>query len=221
MTSPRIELSQVRRHRSGYQREHGETILWYELDGKLSVYNEVFNARHKVYREPVAVPVLWVIYNEDVQESTPEGGRHVPSLQFAVSMWEFRRLGISDPYDYERHLNDMVVYYGEYFSVGEYTPQGRLWRDDVILGINAIRIFPEEELVDSEIPDAAYVAESTRPSRGVNVDNTETYLYYPPPAEQAVATGTISGSFSWGNPSAITQGYGAGLYGDGPYGGEP
>ena len=219
MANPRVELSQVRRHLQWYQREHGETVLWYELDGKASVYDETFNARNKVYKEPVAVPALWVIYNEDVQESTPEGGRHVPSLQLAVSMWEFRRLGISDPYDYERHLNDMVVYYGEYFSVGEYTPQGRLWRDDVILGINCICIFPEEELVGSEIPNADEVAESARPSRGVNTDDTSTYLYYPPPAEQAVATGTISGSYRWVATGAMTAGYGAGLYGVGPYGG--
>ena len=81
-------------------------------------------------------------------------------------MWQFRRVGISDPYDFERHLNDLVVYYGEYFSIGEYSPQGRLWRDDVIVGVNAIRVYPEEELVGSEMPDAEYVAESARPSRG-------------------------------------------------------
>lgn len=218
MANPRTELSQIRRQLAWYQREHGETVVWYELDAKTSVYDETFNVRNKVYRPPVVVPALWVIYTEDVQESTAEGGRHVPTLQFAVSMWEFRRLGISDPYDFERHLNDLVVYYGEYFSIGEYSPQGRLWRDDVILGINAIRVYPEEEMVGSEVPDAEFVAESTRPSRGVNTDSTETYLYAPPPAPQAVATGTISGTFSWDNSTA-PLGYGAGLYGGGTYGG--
>lgn len=197
MANPRVELSQVRRHLAWYQQQHGEIVLWYELDAEQSRYDDTFNVRNKVYSEPVAVPALWVIYGEDVQESGPEGGRHVPTLQFAVSMWQFRRLGISDPYDFERHLNDLVVYYGEYFSIGEYAPQGRLWRDDVILAVNAIRVYPEEELTGSEIPDAEYVAESTRPSRGVNISNEVGYLRYPPPAPQAVSTGTISGSFGW------------------------
>jgi hypothetical protein len=198
MASPRVELTQIRRHLGWYQQQHGEVVLWYELDGKASVYDDVFNARHKVYRDPVAVPTLWVIYTEDTQESSPEGIRHTPSLQFALSMWEFRRVGISDPYDFERHLNDLIVYYGEYFSIGEFSPQGRLWRDDVIIGVNAIKVFPEEELVDSEIPDSDTVAEAKRPSLGVNEDNVGTWLYYPPPAEQALATGTVTGgSYSW------------------------
>ena len=219
MASPRTELSHVRRQLGWYQQQHGEVVLWYELDGQASQYNDVFNVRNKVYREPIAVPALWVIYGEDTQESGPEGSRHVPTLQFAVAMWVFRRLGISDPYDYERHLNDLVVYYGEYFSIGEYSPQGRLWRDDVILAVNAIRVYPEEELVASEIPDSEYVAESARPSRGLNTTDAQTFLHYPPPAPQAVATGSIQGSFGWSTTGAVIQGYGSGAYGDGPYGG--
>lgn len=221
MANPRVELSHVRRQLKWYQRQHGETVLWYELDGKASVYDEVFNVRNKVYRDPVAVPALWVIYNEDTQESMAEGSRHVPALQLAVSMWEFRRLGISDPYDFERHLNDLVVYYGEYFSVGEYSPQGRLWRDDVVIAVNCLRVYPEEELVGSEIPDADIVAESDRPSRGINITEPQTFLYYEPPAPQAIATGSISGSFGWAAQGAVTGGFGAGLYGEGPYGGSP
>ncbi len=197
MASPRNELSHVRRQLNWYQREHGEVVMWFELDGKQSSYDDTFNVRNKVYKPGVAVPTLWVIYTEDTQESNPEGSRHNPSLQFAVSMWEFRRVGISDPYDFERHLNDLVVYYGEYFSVGEFSPQGRLWRDDVILAVNTTKVYPEEELVGSEIPDADYVAESTRPSLGINASEPQTYVLYPPPAPQAVTTGTISGGYSW------------------------
>lgn len=217
MANPRIELSHIRRQLGWYQHEHGETVLWYELDGKASRYDDTFNVRNKVYRPPVAVPVLWVIYNEDTQETTPEGSRHVPGLQFAVSMWQFRRLGISDPYDFERHLNDICVYYGEYFSIGEYSPQGRLWRDDVVLAVNAIRVFPEEELIASEVPDKEFVPESVRPSRGINITAPQAYLRYPPPAPQAVANGTISGYFAWSAPG--DHGYGSGPYGSGPYGG--
>jgi hypothetical protein len=197
MADPRTELAAVNRHLGWWQHTHGEIVLWYELSGKESRYDDVFNVRNKVYNEPIAVPVLWVISTEDVQETSPEGRRNVTTLQMAVAMWQFKRVGISDPYDFERHLNDLCVYQGEYFSIGEYSLLGRLWRDDVILGINAIHVYPEEELVGSEVPDSAFVAEAARPSRGVNVTAQPTYLHYPPPAPQAVATGTITGSYGW------------------------
>jgi len=220
MADPRVELAAVNRHLGWWQHTHGEVVLWYELDGKQSVYNAVFNVRNKVYKEPVAVPVLWVISTEDTQENTPEGSRLVTTLQLTVTMNQMRRTGVSDPYDYERHLNDLVVYSGEYYSVGEYSLLGRLWRDDVIIAINAIHVYPEEELVGSEVPDAARVAESTRPSLGINDSEPQTWLNYPPPALQAVATGTISGGYSW-SLSGVPLGYGAGTYGAGPYGGTP
>src|SRR5262245_42812689 len=115
MVSPRTELAQINKHLGWWQREHGEVVLWYELDGKLSIYDDTFNVRNKVWREPVAVPVLWVISTEDTQENSPEGRRNVGTLQFNVAFWEFRRVGISDPYDWERHQNDMVVYGGDYY----------------------------------------------------------------------------------------------------------
>ena len=197
MADPRIELAHIHRHLDWYQDEHGEVVLWYELDGKLSAYNDVFNVRGKVYREPVAVPVLWVTAVEDAQQAVAEGRRNVGTLQVAISLFTFRRTGVSDPYDYERHLNDLLVYQGEYYSVGEYSLLGRLWRDDVILAVNAVRVYPEEELTGSEIPDSEYVAEAYRPPLGGNTTTQQTFVHYPLPAPQAVCSGTISGGYSW------------------------
>lgn len=197
MADPRIELAHVQRHLVSYQGDHGEVVMWYELDGKLSAHHDVFNTRGKVYRPPIAVPVLWVTPMEATQEASAEGRRNVGTLQLAISLFTFRRTGVSDPYDYERHLNDLVVYQGEYYSVGEYSLLGRLWRDDVILAVNGIRVYPEEELTGSEIPDSEYVAEAYRPSLGVNTTNQQTYVRYPLPAPQAVCSGTIAGGYSW------------------------
>jgi hypothetical protein len=195
MADTRTELAHIQRQLDWWQDEHGEVVAWYEFDSKASHYHDVFNVQGKVFRPPIIVPVLWVTPIEDVQETVAEGRRNVGTLQLAISMWSFRRTGVSDPYDYERHQNDLLVYQGEYYSVGEYTLLGRLWREDVILAVNGIRVYPEEELTGSEIPDAEFVAEASRPDLG-NTDD-QTFLHYPPPAPQAVATGTISGGFSW------------------------
>lgn len=195
-TDVRTELAHVQRQLNWWQGEHGEAVVWYEFDGT-SRYDNTFNVRGKVYREPIVVPVLWVTATEDMQVSAPEGRRNVGTLQVAISVSTFRRIGISDPSDYERHQNDLLVYQGEYYSVGEFSLLGRLARSDVILAVNAIRVYPEEELIGSEIPDAEYIAESKRPYLGDSVTGNQTYVHYPPPAPQAVTTGTITGSYNW------------------------
>jgi len=54
--------------------------------------------------------------------------------------------GLSDPAEYNKHLNDVVEYDGRFYKVREYNARGRL-PDEVLLKVVAYEI-----LVDQEMP---------------------------------------------------------------------
>lgn len=137
-----------------YQEQFGEGVLWYEYDGQGTNYGDnVFNEGGRTYKEPIGITALWATITEDDEHNSHEGRRVTPTLRMAFSMQSLRRSGMSDPGDAVRHLNDLVLYGREFFAVGAYEIHGRLNRQDVIVGVNAIKRFPDEDMVFDTIPD--------------------------------------------------------------------
>jgi hypothetical protein len=82
---------------------------------------------------------------EDQKRSIPEGRQPVQLTNFVASIEDFRNAGVTNPYEYKNHLNDMFLYDGRYFSVVSYRVRGRA-RDDVILVVEGIEVYINQEM---------------------------------------------------------------------------
>ena len=110
------------------------------------VYDEgVIGTGGRKYREGITLPVLMVSETEDQKRAIPEGRQPVELTNLAISIEDMRTAGVSEPFEYRRHLNDMFLYDGRYFSVQSYRVRGRL-KDDVIAVVEGIEIYINQEL---------------------------------------------------------------------------
>lgn len=152
----RRELGLIRKHYRQYQREYGESVVWYEFDrlgsnvNNDSVYDDVYDegvggVGGRRYLEGVTIPVLMVTEQEDQKRAIPEGRQPVELTNLIISVEDMRSAGVSDPFEYKHHLNDIFLYDGRYFSVVTYRVRGRL-RDDVVLVVEGIEIYINQEM---------------------------------------------------------------------------
>lgn len=153
---PRRELNQIRRHYREYTRNYGESVVWFEYIPSASpasagsqyddVYDEgIGGSGGRKYKTGVAVPVLMITETEDQKRAIPEGRQPVELTNFVASIEDFRNAGIEDPFEYQRHLNDMFLYDGRYFSIATYRVRGRL-RDDILVVVEGIEVYINQEM---------------------------------------------------------------------------
>lgn len=172
-----VDLARERRmiQRRGYDwytHNLGETVLWFEYDAVQSDYHPVYDEdsveASRVWRPGILVPVLWANKTEGDRRPTPEGRQVTPSLRLAVPVDQLRSVGLSSPMDAARHLNDVVVYARTQWLVESYQLRGRL-RDSVVVGVNCVKIFPEDEM-NLGVPPAYIGLASTQRPRGFPSD---------------------------------------------------
>ena len=152
----RRELSHIRKHYRKYHEDAGESVVWFEFTplgtntSTQSVYDDVYDegvpgTGGRKYGTGVVVPVLMITEAEDQKRAIPEGRQPVQLTNFVASIEDFRSAGVSNPYEYKTHLNDMFLYDGRYFSVVSYRVRGRA-RDDVIIVVEGIEVYVNQEM---------------------------------------------------------------------------
>jgi hypothetical protein len=170
----RRELAHIRKHYRQYHRSYGENVVWFEFlplgsnTATQSVYDDVYDegvpgTGGKQYKKGVVLPVLMITEAEDQKRAIPEGRQPVQLSSFVASVEDFRHAGVSDPYEYKNHLNDMFLYDGRYFSVVSYRVRGRA-SDDVLLVIEGIEIYVNQEMPFDTGPQAYGVQNLPWPS---------------------------------------------------------
>jgi hypothetical protein len=169
--SMKRELRHINRELDRYQRRNGEGVLWYEYHAEDFTPTDYLNEGTKRYLPPIAMPVLWIIETEDTESAQAEGRRLTPTIRFAVSMETLMKSGLSDPHYSERHLNDLVLYQRTLYGIGTYEVKGRMAREDVIVGVNAIKVFPDEDMVFDQPPPGLTPGQTRRPQPVID-DNT-------------------------------------------------
>ena len=149
----RRELAHIRKNYRQYHRQVGETIAWFSFipfSPTGSEYDDVYDegpsgADGKKYKDKVTVPILMVTETEDTKRAIPEGRQPVELTNFVASIEDFRNAGVTDPFEYQKHLNDMFLYDGRYFSIATYRVRGRL-RDDVMVVVEGIEVYINQEM---------------------------------------------------------------------------
>lgn len=160
----RRELSAIRKHYRQYSSSYGETVVWFEFaplgtnTSTTSVYDDIYDegvpgTGGRKYANGVTVPVLMITEAEDQKRAIPEGRQPVELTNFVASIQDFRDAGITAPYEYKNHLNDMYLYDGRYFSVISYRVRGR-GHDDMLVVVEGIEVYVNQEMPFDSGPQA-------------------------------------------------------------------
>lgn len=160
----RIEANHIRKHYRQYQAYAGETIVWFEHlpNGQSASSNSVLDDVYdegvagvggKSFKPGVVVPVLMITESEDTKRAIPEGRQPVEIVNLVASIQDFRDAGVSNPYEYRPHLNDMFLYDGRYMSVMSYRIRGRL-RDDILVVVEGLEVYINQEMPFDPGPEA-------------------------------------------------------------------
>lgn len=152
------EVSEIRKHYRRYHQDVGEAVIWYEFvpfagaASAGSTYDDVYDTGEagtggRRWAPGVVVPVLLITESEDAKRAIPDARQPVETTSFVASMQDFRDAGITTPWEYQNHLNDMFQYDGRYFTVSTYRVRGR-GRDDILVVVEGTEIYISEELVN-------------------------------------------------------------------------
>lgn len=157
----RRELDLINKHFRKHHDVAGETVIWYEFNplGSASVnsiYDDIYDegipgVGGRRYKDGVVLPILLGSENEDQKRTIPEARQPVQTMNIFVSINDMRAAGISYPWEYKNHLNDLYVYDGRYYSVYDYRVRGRL-KDDVFVLVSAQEVFPDQEFINDPDP---------------------------------------------------------------------
>lgn len=174
----RRELAHIRRQYRRYQDMVGESIVWFEFDPLAtaasagSTYDDVYDEGNagtggKKYKKGIVIPTLMITESEDTKRAIPEGRQPVQIVNLVASVEDFRLAGVSNPYEYKTHLNDLFLYDGRYMSVMSYRVRGRA-REDLMLVIEGLEIYINQEMPFDPGPQSYGVQNDPWPSRIAN-----------------------------------------------------
>lgn len=152
----RRELAHIRKHYRRYQDAVGETIVWFEFDPLAtaasagSTFDDVYDegnsgAGGKKYKPGIIIPTLMITESEDTKRAIPEGRQPVQIVNLVASVEDMRTSGISNPYEYRHHLNDIFLYDGRYMSVMSYRVRGRA-REDLMVVVEGLELYINQEM---------------------------------------------------------------------------
>lgn len=179
----RREMQHIWDEYARYYNQIGEEVVWFRFDTVESRWDDIYDEGGKTYLTGIRTPILWVDQIEDPEQYSGEGRRPTQRIRFAVSSVDLARRGIST---YEAHgnmigqdkpaapspaqigrpttnwlddrLNDVIFYDQRYWAVSNFQIRGRLKSQDMIIGVAALELNPEDESVFDFFPwdDASY-----------------------------------------------------------------
>ena len=171
----RRELSLIRKQFRNFSRNYGESIVYFEYKPATSPasaggswYDDVYDEGRpgtggRSYAPGIVVPVLKIQETEDQKRAIPEGRQPVQVVNVVASVEDLRVAGVSNPYEYQRHLNDMFLYDGRYYGISMYRVKGRA-KDDVLVLLDGYEMYISEEMSNDPGPAALGVQNLPWPS---------------------------------------------------------
>lgn len=167
----RRELSLIRKNYKQYHRHVGEFVTWFEFvefgpsgSSLDDVYDEgPSGPGGKIYKNGISIPVLMVTETEDTKRAIPEGRQPVQVTNIVMSIEDMRTAGVTDPFEYQRHLNDMFFYDARYYAVSMYRVRGRA-KDDVLVVVEGIEVYVDQEMVNDPGPQSMSVQDYPWPT---------------------------------------------------------
>jgi hypothetical protein len=159
------ERSLINKHVRYRNREAGEHVIWYEfmpINTSGSVYDDVYNeggpgSLGRNYKSGVLVPTIYASESEDSFRAIPDGRQVTQNSTVTILFADMERAGVSNPREYNAHLNDMYKYDGRYYKISDYRVRGRLDKE-VVITVQGFEVFVDQELPFDPGPDSIFTA---------------------------------------------------------------
>jgi hypothetical protein len=155
MTDVRREATHILKNYHRYQREAGETLVWFQFKplgtdaATSSVYDDVYDEGPAStgglkYETGVILPLIQMQEAEDNKRSNADGRLPLQTVNGVMAVQDLMDAGITNVSEYREHLNDMFYYDGRYYSVNAYRVRGRA-RGDVLITFEGIERYLDQE----------------------------------------------------------------------------
>lgn len=162
----RRELDLInRRGYDYYQDKLGEIVVWFEYDAKDSAYDHVYDEPSplapRAWRPALLVPVLWVNEDEGSAQNSPEGRLVTHTLTFAVTARALDQVGLSDPRDQRRHLDDLILWRRTFWRVSSYKIHRA--RTAMLMRVECTQVGADDDMPFDVLPTLAGLGTTVRP----------------------------------------------------------
>lgn len=137
----------------------GETVVWYQFLalGEGSVYDDIYDegetgAGGRTYAPGVKIPTIYAEEIEDEARAIEEGRQATQTMRMTIRMKDAIAAGLSIPGEYRPHLNDVFLYDNRYYGVYKYSARGRMEGQEVLLAVEGVEVFMEQEFMNDNAP---------------------------------------------------------------------
>lgn len=147
----RDHLRHTNRQVTKFQRKAGTTVAWWEFDKENTTRDPVYDeGGQRMWHAPKQIPVYSVIRAEGVEVPSAEGQYTVDTIHLSGLLDQFRRHGLTEPYNAQRHINDRIIYDNFVWEIRRYQIMGRLQDYETTVSIDATKVSPEELINDPQ-----------------------------------------------------------------------
>jgi hypothetical protein len=153
--TPKLDHSRIQAEMVALQRKTGTEALWFEFESTTSgshpIYDEGSLEGSRDWSDtPFWMPVIDAIREEGEQRFTQQGQYSTDRIHLVISYAQMTRSPITDPEDTERHLLDRFVYEGVVFSPTSWLKRGQIRGLDIVYGVDAAEVDPDELVYDPD-----------------------------------------------------------------------
>jgi hypothetical protein len=158
MTHPSVERTLINKHVRYHHSEVGEYIQWFEFlpfaesASAGSVWDDVYNegshveGEGRTYHPPKVIPTIYVTEAEDDSRAIEDGRQPHMKLHAVMLYQDVVDAGLTNPYEYQPHINDMVHYDYRWYKLRSYQVRGRMG-GDVLVAIDGYEVYLDQEFV--------------------------------------------------------------------------
>lgn len=144
-----------------YRNYVGTKVKWYEFDPVTTTKDDVYDeGPERRWKTPFELPVMVVIRDEERETPREEGFYTLGTIHLTFGTKMAAQAGMTDPLTARRHLHDRFQFdYDElgrpvWWEVRRFQISGRLKNYEVVIGVDATQLSPEEFVNDPNWPPA-------------------------------------------------------------------
>ena len=152
-------INHVHKRYRWYQQYVGTSVLWYEFDPVNTTKDDVYEeGPERRWKQPIVLPTMVVIRDEERETPREEGFYALGTVHLTFGTRMAARAGMTDPYTSRLHLHDRFQFDQQadgtpiYWDVRRFQISGRLKNFEVVIGVDATQLSPEEFINDPNWP---------------------------------------------------------------------
>lgn len=148
-----FETNQIHDAMRGWQAATvGDEVMWYRFNATNTVIHDIYDegfGTGKSYDGPIKVPVLHATHLEGRDENGDTGMYFNDELHFTASFDQIRRTGIVElDLETKNYLKDRILYDDRVFRIMNIQVLGQVQERDIIAGVDATQVKPDELVND-------------------------------------------------------------------------